>query len=476
MKRQRTYTEQTIEEIESGGHGIIKPEGRVVFVEGVLPGEVVDVAITRKKRSHAFARVTAWHKKSDDRREPFCSHFADCGGCMWQYLPYEAQLGYKERFVADVLRRSAGIEEPTPLPILGCEGETYYRNKLDFSFAPVRWITQSEVDSGRTITDRRALGFHVKGRFDRVLEVDHCYLQADPSNDIRTAAREIALAEGYSFHDPVEHTGLLRSLIIRTSELGGVMVILVIGEDRPDIAGAFLSVLKERVPSISSASYIINTTLNDDVAPHPAFHAFGDQIITERCGHLEFAIHPKSFYQTNSRQAERLYGVIREWLETGGKETLLDLYCGIGSIGLFVADLVGSVVGIESVPEAVERAVENSRLNGIGNARFYAGDVRELLATAGREILGAEEASTPVIPKPDIVVLDPPRAGLHPKVLEALLALTPRQIIYVSCKPSTQARDLAVLGEKYRVERIQPVDMFPQTFHIENVVDLRLRK
>ena len=475
VKKQRSYTDQTVEEIEYTGHGIIKPEGRVVFVEGVLPGEVVDVAITRQKRSHAFARVTAWHAQSDERREPFCSHFADCGGCTWQYLPYEGQLRYKERFVADVLRQIGDIGEPVPLPILGCDGDTYYRNKLDFSFAPVRWITQEEVDSGQTITDRRALGFHVKGRFDRVLEVEHCHLQADPSNDIRTAAREIALAHDYSFHDPAEHTGLLRSLIVRTSEPGGVMVILVIGEDRPDIAGAFLSALAERVPSISSAFYIINTTRNDDTSPHPAFHAFGDETITERCGHLEFAIHPKSFYQTNSRQAERLYTVVREWLGVSGKETLLDLYCGIGSIGLFVADLVGSVVGIESVPEAVERAVENSRLNKIGNARFYAGDVRELLASAGGEILGADGASTPVIPKPDIVVLDPPRAGLHPKVLETLLSLAPRQIIYVSCKPSTQARDLATLLERYRIERIQPVDMFPQTFHIENIVDLRLR-
>ena len=475
MKKQRSYTEQTIEDIEDGGHGIIKPEGRVVFVEGVLPGEVVDVAITRKKRSHSFAKVTAWHTRSDDRREPFCSHFADCGGCTWQYLPYEGQLRYKERFVADLLHQIGGIEEPAPLPIIGCEEDTYYRNRLDFSFAPVRWITQSEVDAGKTIEDRRALGFHVKGRFDRVLEIEHCYLQADPSNDIRTAAREIALAGDYSFHDPVEHTGLLRNLVVRTTELGGVMVILVIGEDRHDLAVAFLSALKERVPSITSGCYIINTTLNDDMSPHPAFRAFGDETITERCGHLEFVIHPKSFYQTNSRQAEKLYGLVREWIRAGGKETLLDLYCGIGSIGLFVADLVGSVVGIESIPEAVDRAVENSRLNKIGNARFYAGDVRELLATAGGEILGAQHASGPIIPKPDIVILDPPRAGLHPKVLETLLSLAPRQIIYVSCKPSTQARDLTVLTEQYRIERIQPVDMFPQTFHIENVVDLKLR-
>ena len=475
MAKQRDFTQQTIHDIEYTGHGICRPEGKVLFVEGVLPGEVVDLTITRKNRKHAFARVTAWHSRSEDRREPFCRHFADCGGCTWQYLPYDKQLQYKERFVADILRQIGGIAEPAPLPILGCEADTYYRNKLDFSFAPIRWIPQKEVDAGESISDRRALGFHVKGRFDRVLHIDHCFLQGDPSNDIRTAAREIALAEGLSFHDPREHTGLLRSIIVRTSELGGVMVILVIGEDRPDIAISFLGSLTERVPAISSASYIINPTQNDDVSPHPAFHAFGETTITERCAHLRFAIHPKSFYQTNSRQAERLYGVVREWIQASGKETLLDLYCGIGSIGLFVADLVGSVIGIESISEAVDRAVENAQLNGISNARFHAGDVREILAASAGQRLGPDSPSLPVIPQPDIVILDPPRAGLHPKVLETLVELAPQQIIYVSCKPSTQARDLTVLLERYRIERIRPVDMFPQTFHIENIVDLRLR-
>jgi 23S rRNA (uracil1939-C5)-methyltransferase len=475
VAKQREHNDQIIEDIEYTGHGICKPDGKVMFVEGVLPGEVVDVTITRRKRKHAFARVQKWHKQSDDRQEPFCSHFADCGGCTWQYLPYDKQLQYKERFVADILRQLGGIEEPAPRSILGCETDTYYRNKLDFSFAPTRWIPQNEVDAGESIPDRRALGFHVKGRFDRVLHIDHCFLQADPSNDIRTAAREIALAEDLSFHDPREHKGLLRSIIVRTSGPGGVMVILVIGEDRPDVAISFLTSLAERVPAITSAYYIINPTQNDDVAPHPAFHAFGETTITERCAHLTFVIHPKSFYQTNSRQAERLYGVVREWIQASGKEKLLDLYCGIGSIGLFVADLVGSVIGVESIPEAVERAVENAKLNGIDNAKFHAGDVREILAASGGEHIGPPSPSAPIIPRPDIVILDPPRAGLHPKVLDSLVRLAPKQIIYVSCKPSTQARDLTVLLESYRIERIQPVDMFPQTFHIENIVDLRLK-
>ena len=462
VAKQRTYERQTVESIEYQGHGIVRPEGRVVFLEGVLPGEVVDVAITRRRRDYAYGKVTKWHQTSPARQEPFCSHFRDCGGCTWQYLPYPDQLRYKEQFVGEVLRRIGHITDPVPLPILGCEHNTYYRNKLEFSFAPLRWIPQEEVDSGVHITDRRALGFHVKGRFNRVLDINHCYLQPDPSNAIRTAAREIAIERDLSFHDPAEHVGLLRSIIVRTSTTGGVMTILVIGEERPDLAVSFLEELCVRVPAITSACYIINTTKNDDIGPHPAYLVSGEPVITERCGHLTFAIHPKSFYQTNSLQAERLYGVVREWLDATGKETLLDLYCGIGSIGLFVADLVGEVVGVESVAPAVERAVENAARNSITNARFLAGDVRELLAGMG----GA-------VPRPDLVVLDPPRAGMHPKVLEQLIEMAPRQIVYVSCKPSTQARDLAVLTGHYRIQRIQPVDMFPQTFHIENVVDLR---
>jgi 23S rRNA (uracil1939-C5)-methyltransferase len=317
VAKKREYTDLTIESIEYQGHGITKPEGRVVFVDGVLPGEVVDVTVTRRRRDHAFARPTHWHVSSPERQEPFCSHFADCGGCTWQYLPYEAQLRYKQQFIADVLHRIGGIEDHEIQPIIGCESDRYYRNKLDYSFAPVRWLTEAEVASGVDIHDRRALGFHVKGRFDRVLDVAHCYLQEDPSNAIRSAAREIALRHDYSFHDPAEHTGLLRSIIIRTAA-SGTMVILTIGEDRPDIAASFLAELARRVPEVSSAWYIVNPTRNDDIGPHPAHHVLGDTLLSERCGHLNLAIHPKSFYQTNSRQAERLYGVVREWLDASG--------------------------------------------------------------------------------------------------------------------------------------------------------------
>jgi 23S rRNA (uracil1939-C5)-methyltransferase len=468
MARRKTYENQEIIDLEFQGNGVAKPEGRVVFVEGVLPGEVVDVRITRRKKDFAFGVPTMFHTTSPKRVEPFCEHFADCGGCTWQYLGYDDQLAYKERFVGDVLARIGGIEEPKPLPIMGCDSDRFYRNKLDFSFSPMRWITEAEVQNGADIDDRRALGFHVKGRFDRVLDVHTCHLQRDPSNRIRNEARRIARERELSFHDPAAHTGLLRSIVVRTTEDGEVMVILVIGEERPDLAAAMLGELMEAVPEITSAHYLVNTTRNDDMGPHEAHHVAGTKVIHERCGHLRFAIHPKSFYQTNSRQAERLYTVVREWLDARESDTLLDLYCGIGSIGLFLADRVARVVGVEYVEQAVDRARENAALGGFSNTEFHSGDVRAIIASVGRA--GA------VIPTPDLVVLDPPRAGVHPDVIRELMRLRPRQIVYVSCKPSTQARDLAMLAQEYTVERIQPVDMFPQTFHIESVVDLRLRK
>ena len=468
MARKKTYENLEIIDLEYQGNGVAKPEGRVVFVEGVLPGEVVDVRVTRRKKDVAFAVPTEFHATSERRIDPFCEHFADCGGCTWQYLGYEDQLAYKERFVAEVLERLGGVTEPRPMPIIGCEQDRFYRNKLDFSFSPTRWLSASEVGDGEDIPDRRALGFHVKGRFNRVLDINTCYLQRDPSNAIRTAARRIALEHDLSFHDPGEHVGLLRSLIIRTTEDDEVMVILVIGEERPDIAAMLLGRLMEEVPQITSAHYIVNTTRNDDVGPHEAHHVAGTQVIHERCGHLRFAIHPKSFYQTNSRQAERLYAVVRDWLEFEENDTLLDLYCGIGSIGLFLADRAKKVIGVEYVEEAVDRARENAALNGFSNTEFHAGDVRSLLAGVGRD--------RSAIPRPDLIVLDPPRAGVHPDVIDELIRLAPRQMIYVSCKPSTQARDLARLRERYHIERIQPVDMFPQTFHIESVVDLRRKE
>lgn len=460
VSKKRTYRNLEILDLEPGGNGVAKPEGKVVFVEGTLPGETVDATVVRSRRSHAFARPDAWHEVSPERQEPFCSHFNDCGGCTWQYLAYDRQLHYKHRFVVELISRT-GIDPGLIQPIIGCATDREYRNKMDFSFAPIRWITQAEVDRGDAVTDRRALGFHVKGRFDRVLDIDRCYLQREPSNRIRNIVRDITKSRDLSYHDPKQHIGLLRSLIVRTARSGEVMIILTMAEDRPDIAGQVVEELRGQVPEISSAFYLVNPTQNDDISPHEAIHVFGEHTITETCGHLKFAIHPKSFFQTNSLQAERLYEIVRTWIDASGHESVLDLYCGIGSIGLFIADKVGSVFGVESVPEAIERAEENARINQVSNATFTAGDVREVLQSG--------------VTRPDIVILDPPRAGLHPDAIREVLRLEPRQIVYVSCKPATQVRDLEMLLTDYDAIRVQPVDMFPQTFHVENVVDLRRR-
>ena len=458
-------------DLEYQGHGIAKPEGRVLFVEGVLPGETVDVAVKKKKKNHAFGYVTAFHNRSPDRVDPFCPHFDDCGGCTWQYLPYPDQLRYKQQFVAEIMRRIGGITEPGPLPTIGCDSDKYYRNKLEFSFGAKRWIPEAEVAAGIEIADRKALGFHVRGRFDRILHIDNCFLQRDPSNSILTAARHMANEMELPYYDPATNLGFIRGVMIRTSQSGEVMVVLVIKEDQADIAIEFLNGLVAAVPEISSAHYIVNPTTNDSLAAHPAQHVSGSPVITEHCGSLRFAIHPKSFYQTNSAQADRLYGVVHQWADLKGDETVLDLYCGIGSIGLSLSDRARRIVGVEYVPEAIECAKENADLNSIENAEFYAGDVRELLKNAGTP--NGLGNATP-IPQPNVIILDPPRAGVHPDVITELLRLRPKQIIYVSCKPPTQARDLTRLTELYGIERIQPVDMFPHTFHIENIIDLRL--
>lgn len=459
MARRRSYEQQTIVEIEYQGHGVAKPEGRVVFVGGVLPGEIVDIQETRRKRDHAFGVVTAFHQRSPERVKPFCRHFDDCGGCTWQYLPYDRQLHYKAQFVRDVLAKIGHITGPQPLPILGCESDRYYRNKLDFSFSPTRWLTPAEIEEGTEDLDRRAIGFHVKGRFNRVIDVHECFLQADPSNRIRNEARRIAGEMGVSFHDPQAHQGLLRSLIVRTTRSGEVMIILVIYEEQTELATRFLNELAAAVPQISSRYYVVNPSRNDDIAPYEPVHVAGTAEIIESCGRLRFSIGPKSFYQTNPAQAERLYAVVKSQAALDGSQTVLDLYCGIGSIGLFLADAAARVIGVETVHEAIAAAKRNAAENSISNAEFHAGDAREILPRLGNE-------------RVDLVVVDPPRAGLHPEVTATLIAMRPPRIIYVSCKPSTQARDLAALSEHYQIVRIQPVDMFPQTFHIENVIDL----
>ncbi len=465
-KKKPRYEAIRIEDIEYKGHGIARPDGMVLFVEDALPGELVDAQVTRKKRDHAFARVTAYHELSQKRTTPFCEHFGVCGGCRRQYLGYHDQLAYKQYFVEQVLERIGKFHDLPVREIIGCESDRFYRNKLEFSFAATRWLTDEEIVAGTQIDDRRALGFHVRGRFDRVTDIETCYLQPDPSNDIRRAVRDFTLSQGYSYYDPISHTGYLRSLVVRTSLSGEVMVIVVFAADDPASRERILEFIMERFPDLTSLDYIINETKNDSIAPHLVHNYRGRGYIHEQCGENRLKIHPKSFYQTNPKQAERLYEVVREFAGLNGTETVYDLYCGIGSIALYLAAEARRVIGIDSVEEAIENARENAAYNGHQNCTFFLGKVRDVL---DHDFAVTRHA-------PDLVVLDPPRAGLHPDVVETLLKLRPAHIVYVSCNPATQARDLQLLDGAYRIGEVQPVDMFPQTYHIENVVDLRLRE
>ena len=406
--------------------------------------------------------VVRYIVRSPLRVEPFCEHFGVCGGCKWQNLPYEEQLRFKREQVFDQLTRIGKLDLPPVAPTLGSAETTFYRNKLEFTFAPRRWMTYEEVAAGGDIDAGAALGFHIPGRFDKVMDVHRCWLQPDPSNDIRLETKRFCEEHGYSFYDIRQHSGLMRNLVIRTASTGEVMVIVVFAEeDRPRIA-ALLDHLRDRFPAITSLMYMVNAKLNDSTGDIDAVLWSGRDHIFEEMEGLRFKIGPKSFYQTNSRQAYELYKVARSFADLHGDETVYDLYTGTGTIANFVARHCARVVGIEYVPEAIEDAKHNSALNGIGNTAFFAGDMKDVLNDAFIARHG----------RPDVVILDPPRAGVHEDVIATILRAAPRRIVYVSCNPATQARDLALLAGDYRVTAVQPVDMFPHTHHVENVVRL----
>ena len=454
-----------IESLEPKGRGVARLAGRTLFVAGALPGEQVDVRVSSGRRDWAVAELVRIHKASPQRRHPFCAHFGLCGGCRWQHLSYEDQLNYKRQLVADLMRRIGGFTElEVPRPIASAD-TVYYRNKLEFSFSHRRWLAASEIENAAsrdvTIDEWRGLGLHASGAFDRVVDIEHCWLQPDPSNQIRLCARDAARRWGYSFFDIRRGTGQLRNLILRNNLDGKFMVLLVLGRDEPAVADRLLSALQERFPQIISLCWIVNDGANDSIEHCRVRHWAGTPFIVERCGHIQLQIHPKSFYQVNSQLAAHFYSLIREWAELDGSQLLFDLYCGIGGIALFVADGCRAVWGVDSLPEAIEAARVNAELNGIANTRFAVGEMRHLLAEAPFQA--------------DVVVLDPPRAGLHPAVVTELLRVAPPQIIYASCNPATQARDARLLAERYRLHALQPVDMFPQTYHIENIIDLRRR-
>ena len=451
--------------VAAEGKAIARVDGMTVFVPFAVPGDVADIQITKKKSNYAEGKVTRFESFSENRADPFCEHFGTCGGCKWQILPYGEQLKYKQKQVEDNLTRIGKVELPEISPILGAPETTFYRNKLEFTFSDKRWLTEKEISSGSEPRQMDALGFHIPGMFDKVLDVNKCWLQDDLSNQIRNAARDFCLKNNFSFFDLRNQTGLMRTLILRNTSVGEWMVIVVFYEDDAEKREMLLNFLAGKFPQITSLLYIINRKANDTVTDQEVICWKGREYIVEEMEGLQFKIGPKSFYQTNSRQAYSLYKVAREFAGLSGSERVYDLYTGTGTIANFVARNAGKVIGIEFVEEAVEDARKNSRNNNIENTSFFAGDMRKILT----EDFIREHG------RPDVIITDPPRAGMHDDVIGAILFAEPQRIVYVSCNPATQARDLNLLDSKYRVARVQPVDMFPQTHHVENVVLLERR-
>lgn len=462
--KHKIITQLAIERIGSEGKCIGHHEGKVVFVKNVAPGDVVDVRITRGKSSFMEGEPVHFHSYSSDRIDPFCSHFGTCGGCKWQHIHYDLQKSYKRQQVVDQFERIAKVPIPEVSPILGARDIQYYRNKLDFTFSSSRWLSREEIDSNQEL-NRNALGFHIPRMFDKIVDIEHCYLQGGISNAVRNALREFALKNKLEFYDIRNQVGLLRNLIIRTSSTGQCMVIVQFGADDADPIQLVMDFLKNTFPEITSLLYVINTKGNETFHDLDLITYYGNAYIEEEMEGLTFRIGPKSFYQTNSLQAYELYKVAREFAQLTGKEVVYDLYTGTGTIANFVAKQAKQVIGVDYVEAAIEDARINSQINQIENTSFYAGDMKNVLT----------DAFIHDHPAPDVIITDPPRAGMDEKVVQMLLRLAAPVIVYVSCNPATQARDLALLGESYRIEKIQPVDMFPQTYHVENVVRLTLK-
>ena len=454
-----------ISEVAAEGKSLARVNEMVVFIPYGAPGDIVDVKLDKKKKSYGEGHIVAMKQPSDIRIEPFCEHFGVCGGCKWQHLPYEYQLKYKRQQVVDALERIAKVELPEVNEILGSERTRHYRNKLEYTFSNRSWFTYEQMQSGEEFTDRNALGFHIPGAFDKVLDIKKCWLQDDISNDIRLFLRSYALSKGYTFYDLRAQHGLMRTIMLRTTSTGEIMLIVVFGETDHDAISDVMAAVKERFPHITSLQYVINLKVNDTIADQEIITYSGRDYVEEEMEGLRFRIGPKSFYQTNSLQAYELYKVARRMAQLTGNELVYDLYTGTGTIANFVAKMARKVVGIEYVPEAIEDAKLNSRVNGIENTEFYAGDMKDILTD---DFVAANG-------RPDVMIVDPPRAGMHEDVVNVILNSEPKRIVYVSCNPATQARDLAMLDVKYRVVEVQPVDMFPHTHHVENVVGLELK-
>lgn len=442
------------------GKSVAKHEGMVIFCDGGVPGDIVDLNIYRKKSKMAEAKVIAIKKPSPNRIEPVCKHFGVCGGCKWQAMSYESQLTFKQKFVSDALVRIGKLDIPEITPIFGNQEAYYYRNKLEFSFSNKKWLTDDQIKSGEEISNRDALGFHIPGRFDKVLDVDKCFLQPDPSNDIRNAVRDYAHKNNLTFYDIRDKGGFLRTLMIRITGIGEVMVLVGVYEWLEKELFALLEFLKNQFPQITSLQYTHSHKANDSFEGLEIKTYAGRDFIYEEMEGLKFKISAKSFYQTNSKQAYNLYKFTRDFAGLSGNELVYDLYTGTGTIANFVARHCKKVVGVEYVEDAVKDARTNSKENGITNTYFVAGDMKNILTDAFIAGQG----------KPDVIITDPPRAGMHEDVVKVILNAAPEKIVYVSCNPATQARDLALMQHMYKVVKVQPVDMFPQTAHVENVV------
>ena len=452
-----------IEAVAAEGKALAHVDGMVVFVDFAVPGDIVDIQVYKKKKNYMEGFIKRIVTPSENRLEPFCEHFGVCGGCRWQPLPYSMQLEAKRQQVEDQLVRIGHLEVPEIRPTLPSERTQYYRNKLEFSASDKRWLLKDEDPTAVPDNDRMGLGFHVGKFFDKVLDIKHCYLQTDPSNDIRLFIKQFCVENGYEFYNIRENHGFFRNMFVRTTEKGDVMLIICLACEDEARRKALLDAVSARFPQITSLYYVINGKLNDSIGDQSPILYKGEDAIYEEMEGLRFKIGPKSFYQTNSLQAYRLYSVARDFAALSGHEVVYDLYTGTGTIAQFVSGRAAKVVGIEYVPEAIEDARHNAQANGITNCTFFAGDMKDVLTESFIRTHG----------KPDVIILDPPRAGIHPDVARVILQAAPERMVYVSCNPASQARDLAILCQDYAITAVQPVDMFPHTMHVENVVALQ---
>lgn len=467
-KRNKQFIFENIEVIDAGAQGktIAKaPDGHVIFLSNAVPGDIVDIKTGKKRKAYFEGTAIKFHKYSEKRTKPVCQHFEFCGGCKWQDMAYEHQLAYKEKEVINNLKRIGHLELPEPTPILGCEKIYFYRNKMEFSFSNSRWLTIDEINSKEEIDHKNACGFHISGMWDKILDIEKCHLQEDPSNQIRNFVKEFAIQNELEFYNPREQSGLLRTLMIRISSTGEIMVVIQFLNEAKEKREALLNAVMKEFPQITSLQYVINSKGNDTLYDQDIILFSGRDHIFEEMEGLKFKIGAKSFYQTNSAQAYELYKITRDFAKLTGNEIVYDFYTGTGTIAQFVAKNAEKVIGVESVPEAIADAKENAKLNNIGNVEFFAGDMKEVFNDSFIKKHG----------QPDVIITDPPRDGMHKNVVEKLLEILPKRIVYVSCNSATQARDLSLMKEQYNIIKTQAVDMFPQTHHVENVVLLELK-